>query len=511
MHVTFLRLQNFRSFVDTGEIHLADINVLIGANNAGKSSVLRGLHLLQQGLGDTFADVRVGASHAQIDIGLINRSQTAYWGIQQSNSLFTYTLQLKSNDRRTGDSNTTIRSEGRNQTGSNLLLPAREPNHFIIPVLSKRKAIAYHEDIREQYVLSITPDVSHLAAKLSRLGNPAFPLHDVYASACKQILGFVVTAIPSPNGQRAGIYLPCGQTIPIDQLGEGVPNIVHLLVNLVMSKEKLFLIEEPENDLHPQALKALLDLIIASASNNQFVISTHSNIVVRHLCAAQGSCLFRVRPKSNALPIESEIEQVSDSSEARLAVLSELGYSLSDFELWDGWLILEESSAERIIRDYLIPWFTPSLSRIRTIASGGTSKVSATFEDLNRLFLFTHLTPLYQHSSWVLVDGDLTGTEVVGKLRSKFPDYEAMRFQTLTEHAFERYYPTNFSEKVDSVLAIKKDQERRDAKKQLLAEVMQWLDKDMERGKSALKQSAAEVISILQYIQASITARRHDA
>ena len=70
MQITYVRLQNFRSFVDSGPIELAGINVLIGANNAGKSSVLRGLHQLQQGLPDIYADVRVGAAEAYIEIGI---------------------------------------------------------------------------------------------------------------------------------------------------------------------------------------------------------------------------------------------------------------------------------------------------------------------------------------------------------------------------------------------------------------------------------------------------------
>ena len=75
----------------------------------------------------------------------------------------------------------------------------------------------------------------------------------------------------------------------------------------------------------------------------------------------------------NAVP-RSHIREVDATPAARIEVLRRLGYELSDFELWDGWLILEESSAEVIVR-YLIPWFVPRLARIRTVAAGGTSKV----------------------------------------------------------------------------------------------------------------------------------------
>ena len=41
--------------------------------------------------------------------------------------------------------------------------------------------------------------------------------------------------------------------------------------------------------------------------------------------------------------------------EERFAALESLGYELIDAEIWDGWLLLEEASAEQIIRELLIP------------------------------------------------------------------------------------------------------------------------------------------------------------
>jgi predicted ATPase len=196
------------------------------------------------------------------------------------------------------------------------------------------------EDVREQYAMTMSLDMAYLAAKLSRVSNPQFPTYEQYARSCKEILGFVVTSTPSQNGQRAGIYLPSQETIPIDQMGDGVPNIVQLLVNLATSKGKIFLMEEPENDLHPHALKALLDLILESAKHNQFVISTHSNIVVSHLCSEPGSRLHRVSSTRGELPTTASINVVGPTPVERLETLTELGYAFSDLGLWDGWLIL---------------------------------------------------------------------------------------------------------------------------------------------------------------------------
>ncbi|HKB59210.1 MAG TPA: AAA family ATPase [Gallionellaceae bacterium] len=376
-----------------------------------------------------------------------------------------------------------------------------EPDHFVVPYLSKRKAATYQEDVRSDNALRVQSDLSFLAAKLSRLSNPEFPGHEQYRNTCKQILGFVVSTVPSANGQRPGIYLPDRKPLFIDQMGEGVPNIVGLLADLALSRNKIFLIEEPENDLHPKALKALLDLIIESSKHNQFVISTHSNIVVRHLASADNSKLHSVTNKQVAMPPEAAIAEVEPTVEARLQLLRDLGYSFSDFDLWDGWLLLEESSAERIIRDYLIPWFAPKLTRIRTLAAGGIDEVEPTFNDFHRLVRFTHLEEAYRNSTWVRVDGDEPGTKTINALKEKYSTWQPDRFACFGNSQFEHYYPAIFSVKVDDALSKIDKRERREAKRQLLNEVRAWLDEDEARGKTALEQSAAEVIADLKQIE----------
>lgn len=506
MKVKSIRLQNFRSFVDSGEIVLEQINVLIGANNSGKSSVLRGLNLIQQG-SDNLLDVRVGSTTALVDIQLTNAASVPQWNIPiEADSIFYRAKILPSHDRKSGNYEFVAESDGHRRSHGELRLPNTEPGHFIVPFLSKRKIVNYSEDVREGAVFAISSEMTNLAAKLSRLANPQFPSYNEYTEACEAILGFVVTAIPSASGQRPGIYLPDSSTVPIDQMGEGVPNIVSLLCSLMVSRGRLFLIEEPENDLHPTALKALLDLILKSSKHNQFVISTHSNIVVTHLCTDPQKQLFQISAEKGALPTSARIAPVAPTPDARVQVLQELGYAFSDFALWDGWLFLEESSAERLIRDYLIPWFAPKLKRLRTIATGGVSNVEPAFTDFHRLMLFTHLEPAYLGKTWVRVDGDEPGKAVVTKLREKFPTISQSNISNYKLSQFEHYYPGLFRERADLALAIPDKQGKRNAKKNLLEAVLEWLNEDEMRAKTALLESASEVIDDLVKIELELVA-----
>jgi len=503
MRVTSLELKNFRSFVTMEQIEFDQINVLIGPNNSGKSSILRALHLIQEGGGNYFPDVRVNENIAYVSIGLKEMSEELGFvgeGILK--------IQVESTDRNTGSiTHKLFPVEGnikRLQGFPIKPLQSIEPLHFVVPYLSKRKTTYYQEDVKNENVLRISTDMSNLAAKLSRLATPGFPNHESYRDACKAILGFMVTAIPSQNGQKPGVYLPNRQTIPIDQMGEGVPNIVALLADLALSEGKLFLIEEPENDIHPQALKELLNLIIESSKLNQFVISTHSNIVVRYLAAAKCSRLYNVTSERGKIPSIAKISTVEPTVQARLEVLRELGYTFSDFDLWDGWLILEESSAERIIRDYLIPWFAPKLTRIRTMAACGVNQIEPIFDDFNRLVCFTHLEEAYRNAAWVRVDGDGVGIGIMKRLQERYTSWKPDRFGHFTKSQFEQYYPTEFSEQTKEALAQVDKQVRREAKRKLLENVRAWLDEDEQRGRKALVISAAEVIEELKLIESQL-------
>jgi hypothetical protein len=502
MKVTSLQISNFRSFVGMEKILLGQINVFIGANNVGKSSLLRALHLLQQGHGAALPDIRLGSDRANIEIGLEDISGVKPWGAMKDSVSGIVKIELNSSDRISGSVSLVLHAASASApvTGVNPL-PNMEPDHFIVPYLSKRKTTHYHEDVKFSNTMRIDTDMSYLSAKLSRLANPQFPEYQRYSDTCKAILGFVVTAVTSPGGQQPGVYLPDRQILPINLMGEGVPNIVSLLIELALSKGKLFLIEEPENDLHPQALKALLELITESSNSNQFVVSTHSNIVVRHLASIPNSRLYSINSEATEMPLRATVREIQPTVQARLEVLRDLGYSFSDFDLWDGWLILEESSAERIIRDYLIPWFAPKLARVRTVAAGGVSQVEPTFVDFDRMVRFTHLEEAYRNAAWVRVDGDDDGIKTISKLQNRYPTAHLDQFRCFSKGQFEHYYPIEFEGRVKDALGQPDKQVRREGKSRLLNDVRGWLDENEERGRQALELSAIEIIKDLQSIE----------
>jgi predicted ATPase len=69
--LTGLRLQNFKSWDDTGQIRLAPLTVLFGRNSSGKSSLLQSLLLMKQTVDslDQLQVLNLGSPDALVDLG----------------------------------------------------------------------------------------------------------------------------------------------------------------------------------------------------------------------------------------------------------------------------------------------------------------------------------------------------------------------------------------------------------------------------------------------------------
>jgi hypothetical protein len=383
-----------------------------------------------------------------------------------------------------------------------------EPSNLIYPYLSKRKAVIYVDQINEQNANSVQGNFTNLYSKIDRLITPQFqPGNRQYIEACKNILGFEVSTMAKGNGKQAVYYLHNLEHISLTAMGEGVSNILGLVTDLCVAEDRIFLIEEPENDIHPKALKALLNLIIEKSATNQFFISTHSNIVMKHLGGVAETKIFNITTEKSDEKrpnlFVSTLTEVSNDPEERRKVLEDLGYDFFDFGLWKGWLMLEESSAEVFIRDWFIKWYVPKLiGKLKTFSAGSLSQIQSKFEDFNRLFVYLHLEPAYKNKAWVIVDSGEKEKDIIDAFKKKYTPsgWNEENFRQFSEHDFESYYPKRFQDQVQVVLEIKDKKEKREAKRVLLDEVKAWIRENEQEAKEEFKISAEPVISILKEI-----------
>jgi len=71
MWISSLEINNIKSFAASGTIRLdKKMNIILGANNSGKSTILRVLYQAQNPVSLTTSDIRIGATDASASLSL---------------------------------------------------------------------------------------------------------------------------------------------------------------------------------------------------------------------------------------------------------------------------------------------------------------------------------------------------------------------------------------------------------------------------------------------------------
>lgn len=494
MYLSMLSVQALRCFDEPQTLNLSkNINILVGPNNCGKSTLIRCIHILQQGSSIDRTFVRANADALLI---IYNLSDSE-WPEFTARTATGVEHRLSISARQNGAVHLT--TPNGSVSGMQQMNPTY-PRNFIVPYLAHRKT-GFVEAVDLGTQQQVDGTLKNLYSRVDMLGD-GHPDHDFFVTACKDIIGFQITAASSPGGKKAGFYFDRMRFINLDEMGDGVSNMLGLIVNLVTSKGRLFILEEPENDLHPNALKALLRLIDNVSATNQFIISTHSNIVARNLGAVDGAKIFRLARVDHTPQAPTVVSEVKNTHEAHHELLSELGYDFTDAGLWKGWLLLEESSAEEFIRNYLIPWFVGDLTGVlRTYSAKGVNNLPARVDDFNRIFVFLHLQPVYKDAVWIIADGDAAGIAVTDDLKKIYPEkLNENNCFNWSAPAFEMYFPAKFQEEVKQILGLKADA-KKNAKQKLWKEVKEWIDTEPVQSKEEFSRSANELIKILLAIK----------
>jgi predicted ATPase len=358
MWIDRLEVENIRSFKKL-DLHFSQsINIFIGENNSGKSTLLKCLYELQDPGALNKPDLRKDSESGFIRRFLSSENDVPY--IESNRPLLAYKPSdclierfFPRNDNQ--DSIYKVRNNPEQLIGRFQYIQNMSPYNLFYPHLSRRKAFGdYDTRIALELKNSLSRTHEHLVSKIDPMCSTSLGTGKDFLEKAEEILGFRPNVFIAGEGKRIGIELNANEQIAISSMGEGISHILALLYDLLHADQQIFLIEELENDLHPEALKKLLNLIVEKSSNNQFFISTHSNIVSKILGGEEKTKIFLIKTefKNNQIPTSKCTEL--NSSEERREALERLGYDLSDYDLWRGWLLLEESSAELFIREYLI-------------------------------------------------------------------------------------------------------------------------------------------------------------
>lgn len=502
MKITAIEISNLRGFEGKNEISFSDsINLFVGNNNSGKSTLLKAIYVLQNSAIFNRSDITLGEEKGYVKYWFTGE----HYEINKAEDFESFIrYDIASNQLKL------YKQAGITPSGINFI-PSSEPRNLIYPFLSMRKTNNFSESVTSQTLSAVSGNFENIYSKIDKI----IPLHkedyEKFSNACQEILGFNIGTKSSDKGKVAVYFGNKEHSIELNRMGDGVPGILYLIIDILFAKDRIFIIEEPENDIHPLALKKLLLFLMREIKSNQFFISTHSHIVVNYLSGFEGSKLFELTSEiiqKNGLDcFRSSVFEVPENLQAKQLIFEKLGYDLADFNLAKGWLILEESSAESMIRDYFIDWFVPKLKgALKTIASNGIENIDLKFHDLNRLFLFLHLEPIYKNKVWVIIDNGEREKEIIDKLFKLYANsgWNHSNFANFRFESFEHYYPSKFHIEVEEISKIHDKNDKRIKKKLLLDNVKLWIDKYPEEAKREFENSAAEVIECLKSIEASL-------
>lgn len=532
MWIQKLNIKNVKSFESVDLNFSNGINVIVGTNNSGKSTILRSLLSFQYPAptksflrkNDFKGVIRCVIEDINSNVAFAEKLKYQNSEVLISSKENTYSI-VNLFEREDEKSSLWKSSKDTGEFDMvkmpfSLIIPDventytvfdgfsnEEPNNLFCSYFSSRKANTIEFGVDEKSAFEANPEYPKLVSRFEKLSNDSHIFNKDFVTLYREILGFGLGSITKDTTRRLGMYSGLKESIPLEDMGEGVTKILGILTSLLVDDNKVFLLEEIENDIHPKALKLLLEVIVKKSSSNQFIISTHSNIVLKYLGASKNSKIFKTNLK---LPIpagsnpRTEIVEVDNHPNERAKILEELGYDYFDFDLFKGYLILEERSAESIIKYFLIPTFAPKLiDKLATIEAKGIGNVESTFHDFYRLLVFIHTSKIYKEKAWVVVDGDKPGHEVIEKLKKTFdwaPDY----FRVFSKPNFEDFYPKRFSAEVNKILAMASGSEKNRQKGELAKKVLIWVSENQSQAKVDFQESASEVISFLKEIESAL-------
>ena len=166
----------------------------------------------------------------------------------------------------------------------------------------------------------------------------------------------------------------------LGELGTGVSQLIMLLSHLYLNKNKhlnIFL-EEPEANLHPEALCKFLNIIDVEFKNHSFFITTHSSAVIDQF--KKGWNIYKISRKNNSATELKLCENLTDYYH----LFDDLGIKASQI-LQSNLVIWVEGPSDRI---YLKKWIDfHSNSKFKEnihysfIYYGGSNLTSFTFSD----------------------------------------------------------------------------------------------------------------------------------
>lgn len=363
MEIERITLERFKQ-VSEATINLSPINILVGGNNAGKSSVLEGIHFsVAAAVASRIADTKTFTQESLLFCPTRDFVNLRHAAPYKNQSNFGYLRVYASADEDEYSANIKI-YRGRNEgnvgcdlSGTfalrQLISGDDRPFSVYVPGLS---GIPQIEECRTESIIRrgvASGDANLYLRNVLLLIDKSGKLQELINSMRAVFPGFHISITFNPKTDlhiRVEVSLngPYGDKTPLELVGTGVQQALQIFSYVVLFRPYLLLLDEPDSHLHPdnQGLLAKALLTIASGTDTKVIISTHS----RHLVDA-------LYDESNLIWMKNgKIFQQGDGV-GRIPLLMDLG-ALDSFEkIREGdanWVFLSEDASLDLVNSLIV-------------------------------------------------------------------------------------------------------------------------------------------------------------
>lgn len=299
MKLESIKIEKFKR-IDSIELPLADLNILVGSNGSGKSSILQALHLASCLMRQ--ADrIRMGSTAMVRVADLDYLPSDEYWrlghGAPWGNRADSPSSKVSFVFRDDNGAETTARLEMRSARNAGISVQGELPE-------TVRPQFRGAETFYSGFIPGISgiPNVEQKNSKRVVLKACSFGDSNVYLRNAldllssenleqieawlEPLLGAIKLKVKFDEAMDFEIQAEAeigGLSMPLELLGTGYLQLIQIFCYILLFRPKILLIDEPDIHLHPSVQEKLASslLEIARAQGIKILMTSHSPFIVR--------------------------------------------------------------------------------------------------------------------------------------------------------------------------------------------------------------------------------------
>jgi AAA15 family ATPase/GTPase len=288
-----LIIENFRCFPHFELSNLGRVNLLVGKNNSGKTSILEAIRILysQNNLKEFIEPTIYRGEYDHTNKSFIAADLRHLFYERDPNDGSFFLIESKSCDDTSFKLITTVEPE-KDKYNNEILSISILWNSLNQPIKIPLLGLDINEFSKYHSIMNVFPRPTRIVSSLSLNGGEMRELHERIATTSLEDKVVKALRIIEPKIER---YSPINflgnnnsfivrfsgrdQQIPIGSMGDGIWRILGLALSIVNAKDGILLVDEIDTGLHYTAMNDMWKMIWQTANdlNVQVFATTHSN------------------------------------------------------------------------------------------------------------------------------------------------------------------------------------------------------------------------------------------